>query len=147
MWHQTLSHDQDTLHAEKWCAEMCNLCMAELMFRRGHGIAHGSSKPGNHSVCGLMQALMMHLIWEMGDFHLGMGFCYNTYIENSYFTSCGYCYHLLQIKCMLGLLLTDTTAANQDTNSTGCISYVPQSQLRSDNLLSLSAQSVFYFQR
>ena len=35
---QHLSHDQDTIHAEKGCAEMCDFCMATLMFLTGHGI-------------------------------------------------------------------------------------------------------------
>ena len=33
-----LSHQQDTIHAEKWCTEMCNFRMAALMFLTGHGI-------------------------------------------------------------------------------------------------------------
>ena len=33
-----LSHDQDTIHAERGCVEMCNFCMAALMFLSGHGI-------------------------------------------------------------------------------------------------------------
>ena len=33
-----LSHDQDTVHAEKVCVEMCDFYMAALMFRTGHGI-------------------------------------------------------------------------------------------------------------
>ena len=33
-----LSHDQDTIHAETVCAEMCDFCMAALMFLTGHGI-------------------------------------------------------------------------------------------------------------
>ncbi len=32
------SHDQDTIHAEKVCAEMHNFCMVTLMFLTGHGI-------------------------------------------------------------------------------------------------------------
>ncbi len=33
-----LSHDQNTIHAEKGCAEMYDLHMAALMFLTGHGI-------------------------------------------------------------------------------------------------------------
>ena len=33
-----LSHDQDTIRAEKGCAEMHNFCVAALMFLAGHGI-------------------------------------------------------------------------------------------------------------
>ena len=32
-----LSHDQDTVHAEKVCAEICDFCMAALMFLTDHG--------------------------------------------------------------------------------------------------------------
>ncbi len=34
----SLSHDQDTIHAEKGCGEMCDICMAALMFLTGQGI-------------------------------------------------------------------------------------------------------------
>ena len=30
-----LSHDQDTIHAENGCAEMCDFCLAALMFLTG----------------------------------------------------------------------------------------------------------------
>ena len=33
-----LSHDQDTVHAEKGCVEICGFCMAALMFPTDHGI-------------------------------------------------------------------------------------------------------------
>ena len=33
-----LSHDQDTIHAEKECAEMCDFCMAAMVFLTRHGI-------------------------------------------------------------------------------------------------------------
>ena len=33
-----LSHDQDTIHAEKACAEMHDFCMAAVVFLTGHGI-------------------------------------------------------------------------------------------------------------
>ena len=35
----TLPHDQDTIHAEKGGVEMCDYCIATLMFLTGHGIA------------------------------------------------------------------------------------------------------------
>ena len=36
-----LSYVQDTIHAEKGCAEMHDFCMAALMFCTGHGIKAG----------------------------------------------------------------------------------------------------------
>ena len=33
-----LSYGQDPIHAEKWCVEMCDFCMAALMFHTGHEI-------------------------------------------------------------------------------------------------------------
>ena len=33
-----LSHDYDTIHAEKACAHMCDFCMTDFMFRTDHGI-------------------------------------------------------------------------------------------------------------
>ena len=32
------SHNQDTIHAEKWCVEIHNFCMADLLFFTGHGV-------------------------------------------------------------------------------------------------------------
>ena len=66
--HAILSHDQDTIHVEKECAEMCNFCMAALMFLTGHGIKQepmpmqkshisqlgASSEPGKYLACGLV---------------------------------------------------------------------------------------------
>ena len=63
-----LSHNQDTVHAENRCVEMCNFCMVDLLFLTGHGIKAGthanakthisqlgaSSEPGKHLACGLM---------------------------------------------------------------------------------------------
>ncbi len=40
-----LSHDQDTIHAEKGCAEMRDFCMAALMFFTGHGIKARTHAP------------------------------------------------------------------------------------------------------
>ncbi len=37
-----LSHDQDTIHAEKGCAEMRDFCISDLMFLTGHGIKAGA---------------------------------------------------------------------------------------------------------
>ena len=34
----TLSPDQDTIHEEKGCTDMCDFCMAALMFLTGHGM-------------------------------------------------------------------------------------------------------------
>ena len=86
-----LSHDQNTIHAEKGCAEMRNFHMAAVMFFTGHGIkartfAHAEithisqlgalSEPGKHSACSLMLPGpddAPH--WEMYDFRMGMGSC------------------------------------------------------------------------
>ena len=62
---QILSHHQDTIHAEKGCAEMYNFCMAALMFLTGDAIkartlAHvefplgASPAPGRLVACGLV---------------------------------------------------------------------------------------------
>ena len=72
-----LSHDQDTIHAEKGRAEMCDFCISALMFLTGHGIrarTHAHAKitlfPTQYiirtwKVLGLWphasQSLMMHL--------------------------------------------------------------------------------------
>ena len=64
-----LSHDQDTLHAEKWCAEMRNFRMAALMclMYPCHAIKAGA-----------------HVSVEITHFHTGMGSCYNvSFVEIS----------------------------------------------------------------
>ena len=38
MKYLVLSHDPDTIHAEKGSAKMCDFCMAAVMFLTGHGI-------------------------------------------------------------------------------------------------------------
>ena len=50
-----LSHDRDTIHAEKGCAEMCKFRMAALLFLTGHGMR---ARTDAHAEI----ALKMHLI-------------------------------------------------------------------------------------
>ena len=40
------SHDQDIIHTDKGCVEMCDFCMAALVFLIGHGI-----KARTHAPC------------------------------------------------------------------------------------------------
>ena len=90
----SLSHNQDTIHAEKGCAGMHDFHIAALMFLTGHRIkartytyAEITRFPMRCTIRTwkalslqprASQALMMHVPhWEMCDFPVGMGSCYN----------------------------------------------------------------------
>ena len=86
----TLSHDQDTIHAENRCVQMCDFCMVALMFLTGHGIkakthAHGELHIPNlvhhqnlkstHPVASCFPGPDDAPRWEMFYFPMGISSC------------------------------------------------------------------------
>ena len=84
-----LSHDQDTIHAAKRCAEMFDFCITALMFFTSHGIQARTQAHTKITHLVYHQNLEMTLPaascfqgpddahhWEMCNFRMGMGSCY-----------------------------------------------------------------------
>ncbi len=79
-----LSHGQDTIHVEKGCAEMCDFHMIAIMFLTGHVIKakthllHHQDLESTWTAASCFQGPDDAPCWEMCDFRMGMGSCYDT---------------------------------------------------------------------
>ena len=80
-WGAILSHDHDTIHAEKGCVKLCDLCMIALV--------HHQNLESTWRVASCFPSPDDAPRWEMGDFHMGMGSCAGpchnlvTYLDKS----------------------------------------------------------------